>query len=109
MEEAGATYTVDDALLSVGFGKFQTLILVYAGMGWVAEAMEIMLLSFVGSSVQEEWNIAPNKESLLSSVVFGGMLVGAFSWGVVSDNYGRRCAVLLFDFTLGLNYIKLPL
>ncbi|XP_042463341.1 organic cation/carnitine transporter 7-like isoform X1 [Zingiber officinale] len=90
MEEARTTYTVDDALLSVGFGKFQALILVYAGMGWVAEAMEIMLLSFVGSSVQEEWNITPNKESLLTSVVFGGMMVGAYSGGVVSDNYGRR-------------------
>ncbi|PNT61812.1 hypothetical protein BRADI_5g21097v3 [Brachypodium distachyon] len=61
-DEQSATYTVDDALLSSGFGRFQILILSYAGIGLIAEAMEMMLLSFVG----------------------------AYSWGVVSDNYGRR-------------------
>ncbi len=24
-------------------------------------------------------------------VVFAGMLVGAYSWGIVSDKHGRRC------------------
>ncbi|TVU30582.1 hypothetical protein EJB05_22212 [Eragrostis curvula] len=65
-EEQSASYTVDDALLSSGFGKFQILILAYAGIGLIAEAMEMMLLSFVG----------------------------AYSWGVVSDNYGRRQIVM---------------
>ena len=37
-------YTLDDALASAGFGKFQFLVLAYAGLGWFAEAMEIMIL-----------------------------------------------------------------
>ncbi|WOK92085.1 organic cation/carnitine transporter 7 isoform X1 [Canna indica] len=94
MEEGGTTYTVDDALISVGFGKFQALVLVYAGMGWVSEAMEVMLLSFVGPSVQKEWKLSSNEESLITSVVFCGMLIGACSWGIVSDNYGRRMGFL---------------
>ncbi|KAL6640977.1 hypothetical protein ACP70R_019158 [Stipagrostis hirtigluma subsp. patula] len=89
-EEQSATYTVDDALLSSGFGRFQILILSYAGIGLVAEAMEMMLLSFVGPSVQLEWKLTAHQESLITSVVFVGMLIGAYSWGVVSDNYGRR-------------------
>ncbi|TVU02247.1 hypothetical protein EJB05_52272, partial [Eragrostis curvula] len=52
------TYTIDDALTVMGFGKFQAFILVYAGMGWVVEAMQLMLLSFLGSLVQEEWKIS---------------------------------------------------
>jgi MFS family permease len=85
-----ATYTIDDALSVMGFGKFQALVLVYAGMGWVAEAMELMLLSFLGPQIREEWNVSPESESLLSSVVFAGMLIGACTWGFVSDKYGRR-------------------
>ncbi|KAD1170192.1 hypothetical protein E3N88_43197 [Mikania micrantha] len=37
---------------AVGFGKFQILVLGYAGMGWVSEAMEMMLLSFVGPALE---------------------------------------------------------
>ena len=84
------TYTTDDALSMMGFGKFQALVLIYAGMGWVAEAMELMLLSFLGPFIREEWNVSPENESLLSSVVFAGMLLGACAWGFVSDKYGRR-------------------
>ncbi|KAG8066197.1 hypothetical protein GUJ93_ZPchr0004g39337 [Zizania palustris] len=88
--DQSATYSVDDALLSSGFGRFQILILLYAGVGLIAEAMEMMLLSFVGPSVQLEWKLTSHQESMITSVVFVGMLIGAYSWGVVSDNYGRR-------------------
>lgn len=90
MGEESQTYTVDEALESVGFGKFQILVLAYAGMGWISEAMEMMLLSFVGPAVQSAWNLSSHEESLITSVVFAGMLIGAYSWGIVSDKHGRR-------------------
>nr|CAB3493935.1 unnamed protein product [Digitaria exilis] len=64
------TYTTDDALTMMGFGRSQALVLVYAGMGWVAESMELMLLSFLGPFIREEWNISPENESMISSVWF---------------------------------------
>ncbi|GAY60563.1 hypothetical protein CUMW_203010, partial [Citrus unshiu] len=66
--EVVLVYTLDEALNHVGFGRFQILVLVYAGLDLVAEAME---------------------ETLLTSVVFAGLLVGSYSWGFISDNYGR--------------------
>lgn len=89
------TYTVDEAIVTMGFGKFQFCVLAYAGMGWISEAMEMMLLSFVGPAVQSLWHLSPNQESLITSVVFAGMLVGAYSWGIVSDNFGRRKGFLI--------------
>ncbi|KAK3206630.1 hypothetical protein Dsin_020676 [Dipteronia sinensis] len=94
-EEEKPTYTVDEALVKVGFGKFQLLVFAYAGMGWVSEAMEMMLLSFIGPSVQSFWSLSSKQESLITSVVFAGMLFGAYSWGIVSDNYGRRKGFLI--------------
>ena len=64
--------------------------LAYSSMGWRSEAMETMLLSFVGPSVQPLWGLSSFKETLITSVVFIGTLVGSYSWGIVSDNYGRR-------------------
>ncbi|KAJ8497336.1 hypothetical protein OPV22_007888 [Ensete ventricosum] len=94
IEDGVFSFTVDEALLSIEFGKFQTFVLCYAGMGWISEAMEMMLLSFVGPAVQLEWELSSQQESLITSVVFAGMLLGAYSWGIVSDIYGRRMGFL---------------
>ncbi|KAI3790561.1 hypothetical protein L2E82_03682 [Cichorium intybus] len=90
MGDQGFSYTLDEALSAIGFGKFQVIVLAYAGLGWVAEAMEMMLLSFVGPAIQPEWGLSSSQESLISTVAFAGMLIGAYSWGVVSDSYGRK-------------------
>ncbi|KAJ0531037.1 putative major facilitator, sugar transporter, major facilitator superfamily [Helianthus annuus] len=90
MEDQRNGYTLDEALCSIGFGKFQYIVLAYSGLGWVAEAMEMMLLSFVGPAMKPEWDLSSNEESLISTVAFAGMLVGAYSWGAVSDTYGRK-------------------
>lgn len=89
-EDGSKTYTVDEALVAMGFGYFHVLVFGYAGMAWISEAMEMMLLSFVGPALQSAWGISSHQQSLITSVVFAGMLVGAYSWGIVSDKYGRR-------------------
>ncbi|KAJ8759600.1 hypothetical protein K2173_008780 [Erythroxylum novogranatense] len=95
MADIGPRYNVDDALLVLGFGKFQWLVLLYAGMGWISEAMEMMLLSCVGPSVKSQWNLTADQESFITTVVFAGMLIGAYSWGLVSDRFGRRRGFLV--------------
>lgn len=45
------TYTVDDALDALEFGKYQTFLMFYLGLGWVADAMEVLLLSFLSPAV----------------------------------------------------------
>ncbi|CAN0920549.1 Organic cation/carnitine transporter 7 [Linum grandiflorum] len=87
--EPESSYTVEEALTAAGFGKFQLLLLAYAGMGSFAEAMEMMILSFVGPALKSQWDLSSSQESLLTTVVFAGMLVGAYSWGFVADSYGR--------------------
>ena len=100
MGDENETYTVDEALVAAGFGKYQLLVLTYAGMGLVSEAMEMMLLSFVGPAVQSAWGLSSREESLITSVVFAGMLVGAYSWGIVADNHGRRWEISLSNCLL---------
>ncbi|KAI3455753.1 hypothetical protein Pfo_012416 [Paulownia fortunei] len=107
MEDDRKTYTVDEALIALGFGNFQVFVLIYAGMGWVSEAMEMMLLSFVGSAVQSVWGLSSHEESLITSIVFAGMLVGAYSWGIVSDICGRRKGFLITaTITAGAGFLS---
>lgn len=96
----GQVYTIDEALTMVGFGKFQAFVLVYAGLGSMSEAMEVMILSFIGPAVKSEWGLSSGQESLITTVVFAGMLIGAYSWGVISDKCGRRQESEFFLFLL---------
>ena len=51
------------------------------------------------------WNITPNQESLITSIVFCGTMVGAYSWGVLGDAKGRRVGFFgtaIFTFIFGL-------
>lgn len=49
--ESGQTYHLEEAIDALGVGKFHWLLLLYVGFAWSADAMEMMLLSFLGPSV----------------------------------------------------------
>ena len=51
------------------------------------------------------WDITPAQESLITSIVFCGTMIGAYSWGVLSDAKGRRAgffATAIFTFVFGV-------
>ena len=101
----GSRWTVDQAIDGAGFGRFQLVMLFFTGLAWMGDAMEMMLLSFLGPSVRCEWGVNPAQEGRLTSVVFVGMLFGAPTWGLVADARGRRVAFFcttLLTFLAGL-------
>lgn len=54
---------------AAGFGRANALLLCYCGLAWLADACEIMLMSFVGPAVHCNWKTSPAAESSLTSVV----------------------------------------
>ncbi|KAF2285361.1 hypothetical protein GH714_000797 [Hevea brasiliensis] len=64
-------------------------------MGWISEAMEMMILSYVWTRSSAYMGLTSKQESLITTVVFVGMMVGAYSWGLLSDKYGRRKGFLV--------------
>ncbi|XP_060190481.1 uncharacterized protein LOC132619662 [Lycium barbarum] len=93
-EEDDPVYTLEEALTIVGIGKFQYMSMCYAGLGYITDAAETMILSFIGPALRSQWTLSPTQESLITTVVFAGMVFGAVFWGFITDTYGRRRGLL---------------
>ena len=103
--EPERSYSCDDAIDNSGMGRFNIAILLMGGMAWMADAAEVMLISFIKPAVQCEWGVSDLAGALISSAVGLGMLIGAVLWGLVADRHGRRLGFLLtglFTFAFGL-------
>lgn len=87
-------YTVDDAIETVGLGRFQYALVALTGLCWTAESMEMLLLSFIKAPLQCQWGISDAQAALITTSVGLGMLFGSAVWGLLGDKYGRRIAFI---------------
>ena len=71
-----ATLNASAAIDFIGFGRFQLLLSLLVGFAFVADAMEMMILSILGPALGcTDWNISKYKQALLTTVVFLGKLL----------------------------------
>lgn len=82
-------------------------LLLLAGTGWLFDAMDIGLLSFILAALKIDWNLTNQQLGLIASVNSTGMAVGAFVFGIYADKKGRKSAflitLLLFSLASGLS------
>lgn len=106
------SFTVDDAVEYLGFGKFQAKLSILTGLAWVgdafgrilrttrecydqrsfqmADAMEMMILSILSPALYCEWEISTVEQAMITTCVFSGMMLSSTVWGKVCDRFGRR-------------------
>ncbi|CAL1543901.1 unnamed protein product [Lymnaea stagnalis] len=89
-------YTMQAAIDQLGFGRFQVKISVLAGLCYMADAMEMMLLSILAPVLKCTWKLSGLQEAILTASVFFGMGLTSNFWGILSDKYGRKPVLLLF-------------
>ena len=94
------SFTVSHAVNQLGFGKFQIILSFVTGLCWMADSMEVMILSILSPALHCEWGASQYKQAILTTVVFAGMMLSSAFWGKVSDKFGRRKALLISSFYL---------
>ncbi|MCM3764122.1 MFS transporter [Neobacillus niacini] len=72
-------------------------------MGWMFDAMDVGMLSFIIAALQKEWNLTPGQMGWIGSINSIGMAVGAFVFGLLADKIGRKHVfiITLLLFSLG--------
>ncbi|KAG7373938.1 major facilitator superfamily transporter [Nitzschia inconspicua] len=87
--------TVDEAIERIGMGYFQLVVLTAAGLCFAADAMQVLLLSFLSEVLRLEWNLTENETALITSVLFIGAIFGTLTLGPLADKKGRKPVFLL--------------
>ncbi|XP_053783003.1 putative transporter SVOPL isoform X3 [Desmodus rotundus] len=94
------TFTVEDAVETIGFGRFHIALFLIMGSTGVAEAMEIMLIAVVSPVIRCEWQLEDWQVALVTTMVFFGYMVFSILFGLLADRYGRW-KILLISFLWG--------
>ena len=99
--------SVADRIESLPLGRFHTRLLVASGLGWLFDAMDVGLLSFVLPALAVAWKLPPQTLGSIASVGLFGMAVGAVLSGTLADYFGRRpvfmVTLLLYSLATGLS------
>ncbi len=93
--EHGERMTVDDAIERLGMGRFQLLVLTAAGLCFAADAMQVLLLSFLSEVLRLEWNLTNDETALITSMLFIGAIFGTLLLGPLADKKGRKPIFIL--------------
>lgn len=85
----------------------QKKLLGIAGLGWMFDAMDVGILSFVLAALAKEWGLSAGQIGFAGSINSIGMMVGAFLFGLMADRKGRKTVfiitLLLFSIGSGLS------
>ena len=87
----------------VPLNRFHWRLLVLSGLGWMFDAMDVLMLSFLLTPIRGEFKLDASGVGLVASATFVGMFVGAAAAGRLADRYGRRAvfSATLVIFSIG--------
>lgn len=82
-------------------------LLAIAGVGWLFDALDVGILSFVIAALAVEWNLTPTEMGWIGSINSIGMAVGALAFGLMADRFGRKAVfmwtLVIFSVASGLS------
>uniref|UniRef100_A0A8D0GGG7 SVOP like n=1 Tax=Sphenodon punctatus TaxID=8508 RepID=A0A8D0GGG7_SPHPU len=94
------TFSVEEAVETIGFGRFHIALFLIMGSTGVVEAMEIMLIAVVSPLIRCEWQLDNWQVALVTTMVFFGYMIFSIVLGLLADRYGRW-KILLISFLWG--------
>ncbi|KAA8730862.1 MFS transporter [Acinetobacter qingfengensis] len=84
-------------LQRIPVGKFHYSLLGMIGLGWMFDAMDTGMISFILTTLATDWTLSASEKASIVSISFIGMAIGAVFAGGLADRFGRKT---IFAWTL---------
>lgn len=81
-----------------GYGKFHYILLAICGLVSTSEEMDVISMSFILPSAECDLDLNTETKGWLNSIIFIGMMVGAYFWGSIADSFGRKKVLIVISF-----------
>lgn len=91
----------EQAIELCGYGKFHYILLGICGLVSTSEEMDVISMSFILPSAQCDLELNTETKGWLNSIIFIGMMVGAYFWGSIADSMGRKKVLIVISFMNG--------
>lgn len=88
----------EQAIELTDYGKFHYFLLAVCGFVSTSEEMDVISMSFILPSAQCDLKLDTQAKGWLNSIIFIGMMAGAYAWGSVADALGRRKVLIAISF-----------
>jgi MFS transporter, putative metabolite:H+ symporter len=77
--------------------RFHWKLLVVSGVGWMFDAMDVLIVGSVVAAVAGEWRLDATQSQWINTANLAGLFCGALAAGVLADRLGRK---VVFTLTL---------
>lgn len=111
VKESESHVTLEDALASTGFGKFNYGLIVLTGAVLGCVFLETVNINFVLPVAQCDLNMTTENKGMLSGIAFIGIIVSSHFWGFMADTRGRKAVMvptlfIAFAITIASSFTK---
>ncbi|XP_055598151.1 synaptic vesicle glycoprotein 2B-like [Uranotaenia lowii] len=93
----GSKADFEQAIELTGYGRFHYILLAICGLVSTSEEMDVISMSFILPSAQCDLDLNTQSKGWLNSIIFIGMMVGAYVWGSVADSLGRKKVLIVIS------------
>ena len=97
MLDTPAVATLHQRLDAVPLSRFHWKLLLVSGLGWMFDAMDILVVGAVVAAVSREWGLDATQSQWINTANVAGLFFGALASGWLADRFGRKT---VFQLTL---------
>ncbi len=89
------TIDVDAVIATARFGRFHATILFWCTLIILFDGYDLVIYGVVLPRLMEQWQLGPVAAGVLGSAALFGMMIGAMSFGMLSDRLGRKTGIVV--------------
>lgn len=87
----------EEAIELTGYGRFHYILLGICGLVSTSEEMDVISMSFILPAAQCDLGLNTQTKGWLNSIIFIGMMAGAYCWGSAADSIGRKKVLIVIS------------